>query len=449
MAWLLDVAGALLLLGALIVAWLARRSDLALPRLSALPPDPHPPPLSVVVPCRNEAAGVEAAVRSLLAQDLPGLEVVAVDDRSEDATGAILDRLAAADPRLIVVHVAALPAGWLGKNHAMQAGGRRARGQWILFTDGDVLFAPGALSRALGLARARGLGHLAAAPRFLAHGLLERAFVTGFAAFGSLAFRVHQLPHPGTAGYVGIGAFNLVRRDDWERVGGHQPLRLEVVDDIKLGLILRRSGVAQGAALAGPLVSVRWQAGFVASVLGLVKNAFAATEYRPLVAAAAALAFLAAGLGPLLVTAAALAAGALPAAGLALAALLISLLVHGAVARQTSDGSGVEGLFFPLAAGLLAAVLLWSALLAGWRGGVRWRGTLYPLADLRANTVREADWPQARAAGWPDPTPTGATPAAASPLDATPTGATPSAATLPAAGPTAPAPPARGSPPAR
>jgi hypothetical protein len=242
---------------------------------------------------------------------------------------------------------------------------------------------------------------VAAAPRFEAPGLLERAFVTGFAAFGSLAFRVHQLRDPGTAGYVGIGAFNLVRRADWARIGGHEKLRLEVVDDIKLGLVLRRSGVPQGALLAGPLVSVRWQAGFLRSVLGLVKNAFAATEYRPLVAAAAALAFLAAGLAPALLALASLLAGAPLAAGLALVALAVSVFLHGAVARQTADASGVEGLLFPLVALLLAAVLLWSAITAGWRGGVRWRGTLYPLADLRAGAVREEDWPRARAAGWP------------------------------------------------
>lgn len=398
---LLALAAALVLLAALRVAWLARRSQLALPRLAALPEDPDPPTLSVVVPCRNEAARVEPALRSLLAQGLPGLHVVAVDDRSEDGTGAILDRLAAEDRRLEVVHVTALPEGWLGKNHAMHLGGRRARGEWLLFTDGDVVFGPGALSRALRFAREHGLGHVAAAPRFEAPGLLERAFVTGFATFGSLAFRVHELRRPATAGYVGIGAFNLVRRAEWARIGGHEKLRLEVVDDVKLGLILRRSGVPQGAVLAGPLVSVRWQHGFLPSVLGLVKNAFAATEYRPLVAAAAALALLAAGLAPALLAVAGLAAGAPLAAGLAVAALAGSMVLHARVARETADASGVEGLLFPLAAVLLAAVLLWSALAAGWRGGVCWRGTIYPLADLRAGAVRERDWPRARAAGWP------------------------------------------------
>jgi glycosyl transferase family 2 len=401
MAQALLPAAALLLVAVLGVAWLARRADLALPRLAAQPPDPAPPALTVVVPCRNEAAGVEVAVRSLLAQGLPGLQVVAVDDRSEDATGAILDRLAAADPRLEVLHLAALPGGWLGKNHAMHLGGQRARGEWILFTDGDVVFGEEALARALGFARAHGLGHVAAAPRFQAEGLLERAFVTGFAAFGALAFRVHDLPRPGTAAHIGVGAFNLVRRADWLRIGGHQRLRLEVVDDVKLGLVLRRSGVPQGALLAGPLVSVRWQAGFLPSVLGLVKNAFAGTEYRPLVAAAAAAVILAFGLLPALLAGLALALGAWPAAGLSLAALLLTLVLHGLVARETAEASGLEGLCFPLMATLLAAVLLWSAAVAGWRGGVRWRGTFYPLADLRAGAVREQDWPRSGAVGWP------------------------------------------------
>jgi hypothetical protein len=403
MALALTVAAALLALLWLAVARQSRLDDLALPSLDDLPPDPAPPSVSIVVPCRNEARGVEASVRSLLAQDLPRLEVIAVDDRSEDGTGAILDRLALQDRRLAVVHLTALPEGWLGKSHALERGGRRASGDWLLFTDGDVIFGPDALSRALGYARAHGLGHVAAGPRFLAPDFLERVFVSGFAAFAGLVFRVHELPRPGTRAFVGIGAFNLVRRADWERIGGHRPLRLEVVDDAKLGLILRRSGVPQGAVRGGARVAVRWQEGFLASLRGLVKNAFAACDYRPTVAVGAALAILVVGAGPLLVAALALWAGQGPALGLAALALALGVALHGAVARRMAGGSGLEGLLLPLAAALLAGVLLASAVVAGWRGGVLWRGTLYRLADLRANGVREEDWPQARAAGWPLP----------------------------------------------
>ncbi len=402
MSGLLLALAAAALGGWLGVAWLAWRADRALPDLEALPPDPHPPPLSVVVPCRDEARGVEAAVRSLLAQRLPSLQVVAVDDRSTDATGAILDRLAAEDPRLAVVHVTALPAGWLGKNHALEAGGRRATGEWILFTDGDVVFGPGALARALGHARTHRLGHLAAAPRFVAPGFLERAFVTGFGAFASLAFQVHRLRVAGSSAFVGVGAFNLVRRADWERIGGHQRLRLEVVDDLKLGLVLRRSGVPQGAVSGGGLVSVRWQHGLWPSVLGLVKNAFAGTEYRPGVAVAASLALALAGLGPLALVVLALARGEVLAAALAGGALLVGVTIHGGAARRLAGGSGLEGLALPLSSALLAGVLLGSTATALWRGGVVWRGTPYPLDALRRGCVRLDDWPQRGAVGWPE-----------------------------------------------
>jgi hypothetical protein len=392
---------ALALAGWLLVARLGWLADRALPDLEDQPPAEAPPPLSVIVPCRDEARGVEAAIGSLLGQDLPGLEVVAIDDRSSDGTGAILDRLAAADPRLTVVHITTLPPGWLGKNHALEVGARRARGEWLLFTDGDVLFQPGALRRALGYATRHGLGHVAAGPRFIAPGFLERAFVTGFGVFASLAFRFHRLRLPGTGAFVGIGAFNLVRRSDWERIGGHLPLRLEVVDDLKLGLVLRRSGVPQGALSGGALITVRWQHGFWPSVLGLVKNAFAGAEYHLWLTLLAASLLAIGGLGPPLLLLTALWLRDWPAAALAGTAVLAAATIHGGAARRLARGSGLEGVALPLVAALLAGVQVASALVTLWRGGVTWRGTTYPLGELRRGCVRLADWPVKGAAGWP------------------------------------------------
>lgn len=363
----------------------------------AEPPGGGWPRLTVVVPCRDEAAAVETAVRSLLAQDYPDLEVVAVDDRSTDGTGDILDRLAAGLPRLAVVHVAGLPAGWLGKNHACHVGAGRASGRFLLFADGDVVFAQGALRRAVAYAERHRLGHLVALPRLVAESFGERAFVTGFAAIASYLFRVWELRLPRTGGFIGIGAFNLLRRDDYLRVGGHRRLALEVVDDAKLGLVLRRSGIRQGAVDSGGLVQVRWQAGLVPSIGGLLKNGFAGAEYRWSVALAAAsvLAFLS--FAPL----AAVAWAPLPSARLlGLYAYGVAAAIHGTVARRFGGGSGVEGLLQPLAGLALGGVHLASAALTTWRCGIVWRGTRYPLDALRAGCVRAADWPADGAVGW-------------------------------------------------
>jgi cellulose synthase/poly-beta-1,6-N-acetylglucosamine synthase-like glycosyltransferase len=398
---------------ALFLAWahlfaLGVRTRRALIDLGGAPPPGPFPALTVVVPCRDEARGVDAAVRSLLAQDLPDLQVVAVDDRSTDGTGELLDRLAARDARLEVIHVAALPPGWLGKNHACAAGARRARGGWILFTDGDVVFAPGALRRALGAATARRLGHLAVAPTFVAPGFAERAFVTAFAALLAPALRLWELPRAGTRAFFGVGAFNLVRRDAYEAAGGHARIPLEVVDDVKLGLLLRRSGVPQGAAASG-LVSVRWQHGLAPSVAGLVKNAFAAVEYRLPVALAGAAGLLLLGAGPVVLAAAAPSAAA---RGVALAALAVSVLHHARWARAQAGARGAEGLLMPACATVLGAVLLGSALAARARGAVLWRGTRYPLDEVRSGCLRIADLSPARAAAWPAPDETPATPQA-------------------------------------
>jgi hypothetical protein len=383
------------------LAWLGLRTDRALLRLDALPDGlgRELPAVAAVVPCRDEAGAVEAAIRSLLAQDLPGLEVIAVDDRSTDGTGEILDRLAAEDPRLAVVHVDALPAGWLGKTHACELGGRRARGAWLLFTDADVVFAPGALRRAIAWAEARRLGHVVALPRLVAPGFAERAFVTCFALFMSSVFRVFELSRAGTRGYVGVGAMNLVRRSAWEAVGGHRRLALEVADDAKLGLLLRRSGVPQAAIDSGGRVAVRWQHGLRASAIGLVKNAFAGAEYRLSTTAGSAALLVLLGAAPL----AAVIAGPAPARAVGVAALAVSTAIHAAVARRIAGGSGAEALLLPASALLLAAVLLASAAAAVLRGAVVWRGTRYPLAELRAACLRESDLPHARAAGWPPP----------------------------------------------
>jgi len=390
--------------GAALAAWGAlcaaalrvRRAVEDLPPEGTAPPGGWPS-LSVIVPCRDEAPGVEEALASVLAQDYPRLEVVAVDDRSSDGTGRVLDRLAAARPGLSVQHVTSLPAGWLGKTHACEAGARRAAGAWLLFTDADVVLAPGALRAAVGHAEARGLGHLVVTPALVAPGLAERAFVSFFAALLAVAFRPADLRRARTRAFAGVGAFNLVRAEAWRDVGGHRALAYEVADDVKLGLVLRRSGVPQGVAQGAAFLALRWQPGFRASLRGLVKNGFAGLEYGwgRVAVVAAALALL--GAAPWI----AVVAGPPGARAAGLAALAVAWAVHGASARRSARGSGLEGACATGCALLLAGVLVASAALASARGAVVWRGTRYPLRELRARCVRGRDWPVERAVGWP------------------------------------------------
>ncbi len=360
------------------------------------------PRVSVIVPCRNEARGVERAVSSLLAQDYPNLEIVAIDDRSEDQTGALLDALAAKNPRLRVLHIQVLPSGWLGKNHAMHRGAQEASGAWLLFTDGDVVFEKDALKRSVAFAETHGLGHFVALPQFVAEGFLERAFVSTFAIALALKLDPAALSVPKTWGYVGVGAFGLVRRDSYESIGGHERLAFEVADDLKLGLLLRRGGVAQGCLGSDGMVSVRWQNGLIASLRGLEKNAFAGCEWNTIVAALAVFGVWTAALLPylpLLVTVPSWTVGP------AFFAAVLPVLLVSASSRRASGGTGLEGLVAPLAAVTLGGVIAWSTLLALVRRGIVWRGTFYPLAELRRRCVREFGMSTANAVGWTPPSP--------------------------------------------
>ena len=360
------------------------------------------PKVSVIVPCRNEAAGVEKAMASLLAQDYPDLEIVAVNDRSEDQTGALLEAHASRDGRLKVVHLNAVPPGWLGKNNAMRQGAARSSGSWLLFTDGDVVFEPHALRRSVAFADAHKLGHFVALPQFLAGGFLERAFVSTFAIALSIKLDPANLCVPRTFAYVGVGAFGLVRRDAYDHIGGHEPLAFEVADDLKLGLLLRRNGVAQGCLNSDGMVRVRWQNGLIASLRGLEKNAFSGCEWNTALAAVAIGGVWAAALLPYLPLFVSSPDWMKP---LAFVAALLPILLVSASARRMSGGSGLEGLLAPIAAVTLGGVIAWSTVLALVRRGIFWRGTFYPLPELRRRCVREFGMSTANAVGWTPPAP--------------------------------------------
>ena len=351
-----------------------RRLDGAVPPL----PESSLPSLSIIASARNEARRVESAARSLLAQDYPGAAVRIVDDRSTDETGAILDRLASEHPRLQVDHVDVLPAGWIGKSHALACAASRERAEWLLFTDGDVLLAPDAARRAVSLGVREGADHVAVGPDLLVESIGEAAFVAYFVIMFYVTTRPWDAERAHSNAYIGIGAFNLVRREAYERAGGHEKIRFELVDDLALGKILKRSGARQLFAHHGGRVRAKWHEGARGLIRGVEKNAFASMGYRPDFTAAAVLGQLAIALMPL---GGLLLPGALPKL-LALSAWPGITLAYITASRSVRV-TPWHALLMPLGGLLFAYAILRSALVTLRRGGVDWRGTFYPLRELR------------------------------------------------------------------
>lgn len=237
LAWL----AALLLLGVLVpgieLLWGSRR--IAWLRQQGAGASVPSPLVSIVVAARDEAAKVERAVESLLAQSYPCLQVIVVNDRSTDATGDLLEALALKHPRLEVLHVTRLPPGWLGKNHALWQGSQVAKGQWLLFTDGDVLMEPSALARSMNYGQRRGLDHVAATPDVRMPGHFLNMFSLVFGFFFVLFTRPWRAAAQASPCHIGIGAFNLVRAATYFQAGGHARIALRPDDDLKLGKIIK------------------------------------------------------------------------------------------------------------------------------------------------------------------------------------------------------------------
>jgi glycosyltransferase involved in cell wall biosynthesis len=371
---------AMLLVASLVLA----RADRRTVRLAAVAPlaaGTRLPRVSVIAPALNEERNIEAAVRSLLAQDYPDFEVVVVDDRSTDATPAILARLAAEEPRLKVVTVRALPAGWLGKNHANHAGALAASGELLLFTDADVVMDPTTLARAVAYQERERLDHLAAAPETVMPGLLNQ-FTLYFGMMFTLYLRPWAAREPASDAHVGIGAFNLVRAAAYRAVGGHAPIRMRPDDDLKLGKLLKHAGFRQDFVAGRGLIRVEWYASWRQVRDGLMKNLYAGAEYRTwLVVCGVLVHVLLLALPPFAL---------LWTSGVAWWLNLGSMLLYARLGIGASRGFGTAwwaGPLLPFFALFGAYLMTRATWLTLRHDGIDWRGTHYPLAALRANVV--------------------------------------------------------------
>ena len=342
----------------------------------------HPPKVSVIIPARNEAKKIREALQSVLKQDYRNLEFIVLNDRSTDATAAILAELAANETKLRVENISELPPGWLGKNYALYRGAQRASGELLLFTDADVVMDHGAVARAVHYLLANRLDHLAVMPAVRMPGLALRLFCSAFGVFFSAYIRQWKAKDPRSRRFVGVGAFNLVTKDAYRAIGTHQAIAMRPDDDIKLGKLLKKAGYRQELVFGMGTLVVEWYSSLRELIDGLMKNSFAGLEYSVPLSLAGGAAVLLLNVWPFL----AIFVVKGPAWILYLLAVVAMLLF-------ISDGNRFYhlpswyALAHPLSALLFVYILWKSMLLTLWTGGISWRGTHYPLAMLKSNRV--------------------------------------------------------------
>ena len=377
------------------LAWLSRIVDAALGMPSvadvSFPQwDRNPvstagnPRVSIIVPARNEEAAIEPALRSLLALDYDNYEVIAVDDRSTDRTGEIIDSLQKNSPEslLKVIHHTELPSGWLGKTHAMWTAANQASGEWLLFTDADVMFKPESLRRALAYAEAEHAAHVVLFPQMIMHSPGERMMIAFFQTLFVFGHRPWKVADPKTKDHMGVGAFNLVRRSAYKAVGTYKALCMEVVDDMKLGKVVKNAGFAQRNVFGGDLISIHWARGAMGIVNNLTKNFFAVLSFQRGRTVLSAFGLLFLNLGPFL--------GTWLAHGWMRLPFAVALGSMFAIYVGMSRRSSVRPYYFllhPVSTLLFTYTLLRSMFLALSNDGIVWRGTKYPLEELRKGLV--------------------------------------------------------------
>ncbi len=363
-------------------------ADIARPEWDRRPATQNGEPrVSIIVPARNEEEHIREALLQLLALDYSNYEVIAVNDRSTDRTGRIMDEVAEADrsvrpTRLQVIHISELPSGWLGKTHAMWTAGQRASGDWVLFTDADVLFKPDSLRRAVAYGEAERADHVVLFPRMIMKRPSERMMIAFFQALFVFGHRPWKVADPKARDHMGVGAFNMVRRSVYETVGTYRALRMEVLDDMKLGKVVKNAGFVQRNVFGEDLISLHWAKGAFGIVDNLTKNFFAvlSVQWWRTVVTIVGLGFL--NLGPFV--------GVWLAHGWARVPYAVALGSLFLIYYGMSSRSPIPSYYFflhPISTSLFMYILLRSMFHTLANGGIVWRGTKYSLEELRKGMV--------------------------------------------------------------
>ncbi|MCS6873057.1 MAG: glycosyltransferase family 2 protein [Pyrinomonadaceae bacterium] len=236
--------------------------------------------VSVVVPARNEANRVlEKSISSMLSQDYKSFEVIVVNDRSTDGTGEILQELAKRDSKLKIIDGKETESGWLGKPFALQQGFEKARGDWVLITDADIIFSPYTVKTSVKFAKENNLDALTLLPRIVHGSFWETLFMPVFGWFCLLAMPPQYVNDPNRKESMGIGNFFLFRKGVLDELGGFVLVKDEVAEDLKMAEILKRSGFKMRLEYAPNLIETRMYSSLKEIWEGFTKNLFSGVKF--------------------------------------------------------------------------------------------------------------------------------------------------------------------------
>lgn len=360
-------------------------SDVASPAWDR-PAPANAPRVSIIVPARDEEEQVESGLRSLTQLDWPNYEVIAINDRSSDRTPQIMEHVAREHDtghRLKIVNIEDLPAGWLGKPHAMWTAAKQATGDYLLFTDADIVFHPEALRRAMAYAIQTNADHLVVFPTHVDWSISKKIILAGFNMLFVFGHRPWKTADSKSRDHIGVGAFNLVKRSAYEKVGTFEALKMEIIEDMRLGKLIKDNGLSQRNVLGKDLLLLPWGSGAIHIINNLTKNFFALMQFSVLRTLGFCFLLLFFNITPFL--------GIWLAHGWAKVPFAIALASILCMYIGMSWNTPIWPQYFflhPISTGMLLYTMMVSMITTLRHDGVIWRDTHYSLAELRRGLVK-------------------------------------------------------------
>jgi cellulose synthase/poly-beta-1,6-N-acetylglucosamine synthase-like glycosyltransferase len=348
--------------------------------LSEQPITNDKPALAIIIAVRNEEDDLEKALHSICNINYQNYRIIVVNDRSTDSTAEILEEFASQYPQLTVTTITTLPNGWLGKNNALYQGYLASTQEWLLFTDADVEFHPDAVSKALSYAVKNKLHHLCVLPHVVSRSQALNSMLGTFTLMMLLQFRPWDVSNPKSKAFIGIGAFNLINRDAYEKIGTHEAIKLRPDDDLKLGYTVKKHGLRSDALSGEHYICLEWYKSISQFINGLMKNAFAVTDYNiTRVIIGMIITFLLFGLPvPLM-----LIFGNLTIRLMAALILLFQIIY---MLNPALPNKWWHALIIPFATTLVVYIIVRATWLTHKQGGIYWRDTFYSLAMLKGES---------------------------------------------------------------
>jgi glycosyltransferase involved in cell wall biosynthesis len=345
-------------------------------KLGAQPLLGDQPGLAIIVAVRNEEEDLEKALQSICSLNYHNYRIIVVNDRSTDRTAELLQAMKVRYPQIHIVTIDALPDGWLGKNNALYQGYLGSTEEWMLFTDADIVFHPDTLSRAMSYATKQRLDHLCVLPEVISRSPVLNSVLATFTIMLMMHIKPWAARKPKSKGYVGIGAFNMVRRDAYEKIGTHAAIKLRPDDDLQLGQKIKQTGLRQDVLTGIGYVSLEWYKNLRQFNNGLLKNSFSVSGYnlaRALFDVVGVLLLVALPLPVMFI---------FGTADIRLMASVV-LLFHILYMVILPTNKWWFALMIPFSGFFMAYTILRAAIVTLKQGGIYWRDSFYPLEMLK------------------------------------------------------------------